>query len=667
MRQRIQALALTLVLVGSVMAVTPVAATADAQDQGASVTFEAQTSGGHTVTIDEVTLPDGGFVTIHDSSLQDGHALESVVGTSVYLEEGTHENVTIRLDEPVPEDATLIAMPHKDTNDNQIYEFVSANAKADGPYTADGGAVVDPADVTVSATVTMDDQPTDGTTVVVDRVELSQPGFVTIHDGTVLDGAVFESVVGHSEKLSAGVHENVRIELDESVQSGTFVAMPHKDTDGDGAYTFVESEGANDGPFVTMNEKAVVDAGALTVSDTASVSATAQSTGGNAVVVDSVFVPNGGFVTIHDGSVADGQVFESIRGTSTYLEPGLHENVRVMLDTPYESDGTIVAMAHKDTDGDEQYTFAESEGENDGPYTADGSAVTDSTSATVSASVSMDVQSSNGHTVVVDSVDLSEPGFVTIHDSSLFAGEVFGSVAGTSQYLEAGHHENVKITLDEPVTETQTLVAMTHKDTDGDEQYTFVESEGANDGPFVYDGGAVLSPAKVSVNSVTQISDQQSDGETVVVDSVTLANGGFVTIHDGTLADGEVFGSVRGTSEYLPPGTHENVEVTLDSELSGETTVFAMAHKDTDGDESYSFVSSEGAADGPYVAASAPVMSSASIDAPQMTTTKTTTEEMQTTERTTTTEESTGGAPGFGLAAALVATLGAALLAFRRQ
>ena len=172
MRQRIQALALALVVVASAFAVGPATAAADgaATSNHASVTFDAQTSGGYTVTVDSVTLEDGGFVTIHDASVTEGDVLASVVGSSDYLEAGTHENVTVRLDQPVSEDATLVAMPHKDTDGDRVYEFVSTSGGADGPYTADGSAVVDTADVTVSASVSMSDQPTDGNSIVLDRV-----------------------------------------------------------------------------------------------------------------------------------------------------------------------------------------------------------------------------------------------------------------------------------------------------------------------------------------------------------------------------------------------------------------------------------------------------------------------------------------------------------------
>ncbi|USZ71626.1 DUF7282 domain-containing protein [Natronosalvus halobius] len=118
----------------------------------ASVTFSDQTTDGTSVVVDEVTMEEGGFVTIHDSSLLVGNALESVLGTSEYLEAGTHEDVEIHLDTTLEESETLIAMPHLDTNDNETYDFVETEGEDDGPYlTEDGEPVTDEAAVTLES------------------------------------------------------------------------------------------------------------------------------------------------------------------------------------------------------------------------------------------------------------------------------------------------------------------------------------------------------------------------------------------------------------------------------------------------------------------------------------------------------------------------------------
>jgi cytoskeletal protein RodZ len=117
----------------------------------ASVTFESQSSNGSEVMVDSVAVPEGGFVVVHDVGVTEGEAIESILGTSEYLDRGTQENVTVELDEPLNESQRLVAVVYRDSNENQEYDFVTSNRTADGPYRqADGRAAVnDFANVTV--------------------------------------------------------------------------------------------------------------------------------------------------------------------------------------------------------------------------------------------------------------------------------------------------------------------------------------------------------------------------------------------------------------------------------------------------------------------------------------------------------------------------------------
>ncbi|WP_336326180.1 DUF7282 domain-containing protein [Halovenus sp. HT40] len=658
------------------------AAPVSADEHQADVTFENTTSGGETVVVDEVTVPDGGFVTIHDSTLTDGNTLGSVVGTSAYLEPGTHEDVVVELDDGI-EGGTFHAMAHQDTDGDRAYTFVSSNGEADGPYTLDGEIVMDNAEVTVSANLSFSGQSSEGEYITVDRVELAEPGFVTVHDSSLLDGAVFESVRGTSAYLDAGIYEDLRIQLDEPLEDDdTLVPMAHRDTNDNQEYDFPASNGDADGPFSNSAGDAVVDSAEVALSENASVAFDAQASGGTTVVVEEVFLPDGGFVTMHDSTLQDGEVIGSIRGTSEYLAPGVHRNIEVTLDDPLAEDDTLLAMAHQDTNDNEMYDFVDSGGAADGPYTTGGDIVMTPGNVTVSASVDFTAQSSDGTTVVIDSVDLSEGGFVTIHDSSLAAGDVIDSIRGTSEYLDAGTHENIVVELDAPLTETNQVFAMAHQDTNDNEMYDFVDSGGDADGPYTAGGDIVMQSDTVSVTAAVSADVENSDGETVVIESVTLHDGGFVTVHDSTLADGAVLDSVRGTSEYLAPGTHENVEISLDEPLEEDDTLFAMAHFDTNGNQMYDFLTSEGASDGPYVAAGAPVMDSFGASAvEQMDDTDGDDEmdgeetdgedDMDSSDEEMDDEEaddssSDGNGPGFGIIAALVAMLVAGLFAVRR-
>jgi len=99
----------------------------------ADVTFENQTNvGGDLVIVESGRLSTGGFIAIHDES-------GAIVGSSKLLAPGSFSDLRIALDEPISENATLVAMPHKDNNANGganptgIFNFSSAENQ-DTPY-----------------------------------------------------------------------------------------------------------------------------------------------------------------------------------------------------------------------------------------------------------------------------------------------------------------------------------------------------------------------------------------------------------------------------------------------------------------------------------------------------------------------------------------------------
>ncbi|MFC7227115.1 hypothetical protein N0B31_06845 [Salinirubellus salinus] len=158
----------------------------------ANVTITNQSPGGTTV-VDEVYVADGGFVIVRDATLEEGgeDVLASVRGSTPYLTAGVHENVTVTLPQPIDDDSTLVAMPHRDTDGDRVYDFVASNGQADGPYVnapADstaGSIVVAAAEVTVELGDTEVDSPTATETMADEDPDPSTP------DGSSGDGAGF--------------------------------------------------------------------------------------------------------------------------------------------------------------------------------------------------------------------------------------------------------------------------------------------------------------------------------------------------------------------------------------------------------------------------------------------------------------------------------------------
>ena len=184
--------------------------------------------------------------------------------------------------------------------------------------------------------------------------------------------------------------------------------------------------------------------------------------------------------------------------------------------------------------------------------------------------------------------------------------------------------------------------------------------------------------------------DQNTSGTAVTVAAVNLSAGGFVVVQDEAVG-------FRGTSAYLPPGSHRDVRVSLLPTLGVNRTMYAVAYSDRNGNESF-----ERAVDRAYVPNGTPAMAEADVTVREAatprptatptpeptagqnaTTTVTTTAEPTPTplpvrERTPL-EPTSGGSGGLfpflpfasldgvGKTASIVATVGAGVVAFRRR
>jgi len=122
----------------------------------ASIKVGDQRTNGSAVTVRSVTLPQGGFVVVHNESyLQPGVSpLRTIIGVSPHLLDGTHRNVTVDLLRPLQQGETFVAIPARDTNANKSYDYISSDGFQDVPYTAGGEVVSGRASVSVTTGTT---------------------------------------------------------------------------------------------------------------------------------------------------------------------------------------------------------------------------------------------------------------------------------------------------------------------------------------------------------------------------------------------------------------------------------------------------------------------------------------------------------------------------------
>ena len=342
-------------------------------------------------------------------------------------------------------------------------------------------------------------------------------------------------------------------------------------------------------------------AGAQTQADAASVTIEDQQSDRQTVIVDSVTVPEGGFVVIHETEgLEEGDAVGSVIGVSSYLGPGTHEDVPVTMGNELDTtEVEVTAMAHMDTNGNEVYDFGTSDGAVDGPYLTGGAEETETPAETEAAT---ETPTEAGTETETEAGTETETEAVTTTEEA------------ASDFQQETETETPEET--ETPTETETPEATETPE----ETETPTETETPEGGQPVVDTATIDAVGDNAPATNLEFSDQSSDGTTVTVDRVTLYRGGYLVIHDTEeLADGDTIDSILGHSTYLAPGTYEDVEITLAQplDLENETgvNVTAMPHFETNENLVFDFAISFGSEDGPYLENGSAVTQAADVSA----------------------------------------------------
>ena len=253
-------------------------------------------------------------------------------------------------------------------------------------------------------------------------------------------------------------------------------------------------------------------------------------------------------------------------------------------------------------------------------------------------SISFGNQTSNGSTVAIENVTISEPGFVAIHTSGYATGEAPAeySIIAVSERLSSGNHQNVTINVsDAPAANppglnqtrlntTQTLAATVYRDTNGNQQFDFVQSAGSDDPGFVKSGDVISDTARIRLPSEAPktasavFKNQTLGNDTITVASAQLPQGGFLVAHNATFRrTGDAVTTAVGLSRYLPPGNYTNVSLrVLRGSLDTTQIVTVRPSLDTNDNQQFDYFTSDGFRDVAYETDSEPVTVSAVVRVP---------------------------------------------------
>jgi PGF-CTERM protein len=106
--------------------------------------------------------------------------------------------------------------------------------------------------------------------VTIRSATLSDGGFLAVYDSSLLTNdnvtASAKSLRGASEYLTSGEHAPVNITLDRPyTYNGTIIVIPHQDTNNNGKYEFITSNGSEDSPYLGADGDPIVASANVTV------------------------------------------------------------------------------------------------------------------------------------------------------------------------------------------------------------------------------------------------------------------------------------------------------------------------------------------------------------------------------------------------------------------
>ncbi|AGB30873.1 hypothetical protein C488_03080 [Natrinema pellirubrum DSM 15624] len=304
--------------------------TVDRIEGTASIDFSDQESDGDAVTIDDVSLSEGGFVAVYEGVAVDADP-DAIIGVSSYLEAGDHENVTVDLEESLNESGPLVAVVHHDTDGDEAFEYADSDGEEDVPYVSAGGApVLDGAFVTVAdepaepaATLSVADQTGNGTTLTIDEANASVPYGLN---------AVYDNETAGSEPFAAGENvTNYTLELEPPLEENASVAVA---VVGEDSATL-----ANETIEYTVANGTTEPEATLSVDD--------QDGEGESLAIDAASATVPYVVTAeYDGERVDSELFEAnetVAETAIDLEPPLESNATVDVSVRAVSDDAVLA------------------------------------------------------------------------------------------------------------------------------------------------------------------------------------------------------------------------------------------------------------------------------------------------------------------------------------
>jgi predicted lipoprotein with Yx(FWY)xxD motif len=395
--------------------------------------------------------------------------------------------------------------------------------------------------------VVVNNQSSDGTSVVINEVFSKGPGWIAIHKQNP-DGSMGEPI-GH-EHVQDGDNRNVIVKIDPKQVTGTMYAMLHHDAGQVGVYEFPGPDTpATDANGIIISPPFTWSKGASNA-QLPTVIVSSQDANSGVVKITDVISNGPGWIAIHiqnpDGTPGDEIGY-------THVNNGDNQNVQVTIDTT-KITPVLFAMLHMDAGQIGAYEFPGP----DGPQMVGGNMV----APVFYSSLALAAKS----TMVMPNMGMTTPANATQTPSVAMAAtepmtETYNTMPASTQTMLPAPTTLPAQTMLPPQTTapTQTMIPM----------------PAATAAPTAVAPGMIMATAMPGMQPVVEVSDQQVMSGTVTISRVVSNGPGWIVVY--TSVNGQPGVPIGYTA--VKDGENKNVVVKVDASKA-TPTLFALLHLD---------------------------------------------------------------------------------------
>jgi PGF-CTERM protein len=156
---------------------------------------------------------------------------------------------------------------------------------------------------------------------------------------------------------------------------------------------------------------------------------------------------------------------------------------------------------------------------------------------------------SSSQSVLIQSVTVSQPGFIVIYDSTRSGNEA-NQIIGTFHLLGSGTFNNIPVPLDTPINQSTSLTAIIHLDSNSNGRFDYVSSNGTKDPPLTPQGDQrIVDIAQITVQSDSGGTNTTEAGTSDEANTATASSSGA---GEANRTDGNASGGSDGSSGSGP-------------------------------------------------------------------------------------------------------------------